>query len=221
MLELARAYDVGAISFTLPNYEQWALGEDCYISFDIEYWDEDTQSWVFITEISDKEAVSVGLKCKFMIELDVPVTTNKIKASVTHASRYAPAAIYEVEAYAKADDTERLPMSINAQANVTISGKYNEWVKGADALTDMTDTTFWTTDARYNPNPWVLYEFPSETYIACIQFSTKINQGRRFHLEICKHNVRNSIKNRFAIFNNMIFSHCTRILFSIFSFTYK
>ena len=186
ILELARAYDVGAISFTLPNYTQWELGEDCYVSYDIEYWDEATQSWIFVAEVSDKNAVSMGLKCQFMLELDEPINTDKIRARVTHATRYAPAVIYEVEAYAKTEDTERLPQSIAAQANVTISGKYNDWVSGSAALTDETSLTYWTTDARYNPNPWVTYEFPSETYIACIQFSTSLNQGRKFKLEICK-----------------------------------
>ena len=183
MLELANAYDIGAIKITLPNYTAWELGEDCYVSFDLEYWDEATQDWAFLTTISDKEATAVGISCQVLLTLESPINTNKIRASVTHASRYAPAVIYEIETYAKTNKTERVPVSNVTQASVSISGKYNEWVAGADAIKDNTTATSWTTDARYNPVPWALYEYSTEQYIACVQISVASNRGRTIRVE--------------------------------------
>ncbi len=182
-LTLAKAYDIGAIKFTLPNYYAWELGEDCYVSFDIEYWDEEKAEWAYLTTISDKESSAVGISCEVLLTLDSPINTSKIRANVTHASRYAPAVIYEIETYAKTEETDRIPVSNVTQASVSISGKYNEWVAGADALKDNTTATSWTTDARYNPVPWALYEFATEQYIACIQISVASNRGRTILVE--------------------------------------
>jgi len=184
LLELSNTFEVGAVKFNLPNYSAWELGEGCYVSYDIEYWDEDSGEWVFICEISDREATSVGINCEVMKVLDAPVKTNKIKASVSHASRYAPAVIYEIEAYAKTEETERVPASAVNSASVSVSGKYNEWATGADALKDGTDVTYWYTDRRYNNAPWALYEFASDTYLACVQFSVASDKGRTLKLEL-------------------------------------
>ena len=183
-LEFMQAYEIGAIRFILPNYYDWELGEDCYVSYDIEYWDEATQSWIFIDEVSDKDATSIGINCAFMIELDAPITTSKIRAKVTHAGRYTPAAVYELEVYAKTQFTQRVPVAVNAEGTYSVSGKYNEWVSGAGALSDNSTGTFWTTDGRYNPTPWALVEFPVDKYIACVQFATAPHQSRRFKLEV-------------------------------------
>ena len=183
-LELSAAYDVGAIKFVVPNYSAWELGDDCYVSYDVEYWDEATGKWVFISSISDKNATPAGISCEISIVLPSPVNTNKIRASVTNASRYAPAVIYEVEAYVKVDELERKPVSISEQATVSVSGKYNEWASGGDALKDGTTGTYWYTDRRVNETPWAIYEFASERYIACIQFAMSADRGRTFLLEI-------------------------------------
>ena len=185
-LELSREFDVGAVRFVLPNYYAWELGEDCYVSYDVEYWDVATESWVSIGMVSDKNAKSIGINCELMIELDSPVTTNKIRAKVTHATRYAPAVIYEMEVYAKTEGTERLPVAIPTQATASVSGKYNEWVNGAGALTDNTTGTYWTTDARYNPSPWAVLDFPVDTYVACVQMAVGAKQNRTFKLEVLK-----------------------------------
>ena len=183
-LELSREFEVGALKFVLPNYYAWELGEDCYVSYKIEYLDATSGEWVYLGEVSDKNATAAGISCEYMMTLDAPITTSKIKASVTHATRYTPAVVYEIEAYAKTEAVERVPVSIASEASVSISGKYNEWVTGADAIKDNTTVTYWTTDARYNPAPWAIYEYPSAKYIACIQISVGARQNRRFDLEI-------------------------------------
>ena len=183
-LEFAAAYDIGAIRFTIPNYTAWELGDDCYVSYDVEYWDVEKEEWVYIESISDKEATPVGMNCEVLLTLESPVNTSKIRAKVTHASRYAPAAIYELETYAKTAETDRVPMSNVTQASVSISGKYNEWVLGADALKDNTTATGWTTDARAGAIPWALYEYATEQYIACVQISLASTRGRAIRVEL-------------------------------------
>ena len=183
-LELARAYDVGAIRFVIPNYTGWELGEGCYVSFALEYWDSEANEWVYLQEISDKNSVSLGESCEVMLELDSPINTNKVRARVTHASRYAPATVHEIEVFAKTEQVERVPVNIAGQANASVSGKYNDWASGAGALVDGAISSYWYTDARYNPTPWALIEFPTDKYIACVQFSVAIKKNRTLMLEI-------------------------------------
>ena len=196
-LELAREYEVGAIKLTLPNYYAWELGEDCYVSYNIEYWDSAKEEWVYLCEVSDKNATAVGISCEFMIELAAPITTGKIKASVAHATRYTPAVIYEIETFVKADEIERVPMSAVTSASVSISGKYNEWASGADALKDNVTLSYWYTDERVRPGDsnaaWALYEFPVDTYIACVQFSMYATKGRAMQVEVYKNGAWSTI----------------------------
>lgn len=177
-------YEIGAFRFVLPNYTAWELGEGCYVSYDLEYWDSEKNDWVYIGEISDKNAQSIGINCQLMLELDSPIVTNKIRAKVTHAGRYTPASVYEIEVFAKTQKTQRLPVSVNQEATYAISGKFNEWVNGADAISDKNSGTFWTSDARYNSAPWATIEFATEKFISAVQISTKATQGRRLKLEI-------------------------------------
>ncbi len=183
-IEFMVNYEIGALRFILPNYTAWDLGEGCYVSYDLEYWDEAKEEWVYIGEVSDKNAVSIGINCELMLELDAPIETNKIRGKVTHAGRYTPAAVYELEVFAKTEETQRVPVAINTEATYSVSGKYNDWVGGAGALSDNSLGTSWTTDARYNSAPYALLEFAVEKYIASVQISTKAIPGRTFKLEI-------------------------------------
>ena len=183
-IEFMESYEIGAVRFVLPNYAAWNLGEGCYVSYDLEYWDETKEEWVYIGEISDKNAKSIGINCELMLELDSPIKASKLRGKVTHAGRYTPAAIYELEVFAKTKGTQRVPVAVNTEATYSVSGKYNDWVLGAGALGDNSQGTFWTTDARYNPTPVATLEFAVEKYIAGLQISTKAIPGRTFKLEI-------------------------------------
>lgn len=184
LIEFMKEYEIGALRFVLPNYTAWELGEGCYVSYDLEYWDSENEKWEYIGEVSDKDATSIGMSCELMLELDAPITTSKVRARVTHASRYAPAMVYELETYAKAAGTQRIPVAIHTEATASISGKYNEWVNGAGALVDNSTVTGWTADANKNPNPWAILEFPVEKFIACVQISTNALTNRVMALDI-------------------------------------
>ncbi len=183
-IEWDKAYTVGALRLILPYYSDWGLGDECYVSYKLSYWDETAGEYVEWGEISDKNATASGTVGELMITFSEPIVTSKFKAEVTHATRYAPAMIYELEAYADTAERERIPVSAVGGAFVSISGKYNEWVSGADALIDNLAASYWNTDARYNETPWAMYEYSKETTVVSVQFSTPAHAKRSFMLEI-------------------------------------
>lgn len=176
-------FEISAIKLTMPNYYAWQLGEDCYVSYDIEYWDDATSSWVYLGAISDKTGEAAGMNATQFLELENAVVTNQIRARVTHATRYAPATIYEAEIMGKAPGVIRVPVSAAGEVTASISGKYNEWVPGAETLLDNVTGTVWTTDARFNPTPWAIIEFPKAKYVAAVQVATNLIKGRKMALE--------------------------------------
>lgn len=183
-LDLPVLYDIGIISLTIPNYTAYSLGEGCYVSYDIEYLDEASGNWVYIGSVSDKDATSVGANCKATLTLDAPITAQHLRAKVTHASRYAPAVVYEFEVFAKANNFEYDIKSVIGEANVSISGKYNDWVNGAEAFVDGDLSTGWLTDIRNGGPTWALIEFGEDTYIACLQIAIKTSSSRIFKVEV-------------------------------------
>lgn len=182
-IELPKAYDIGVISLTLPNYTSYDLGEGCYVSYNIEYFDEETQNWVFIGTVSDQNATPLGANCMAQLTLDDPITAQKIRASVTHASRYAPAVIYELELFGKADEFEYSIENVTKKAKLTWLGRVNDWVNGGEAAVDGDIDTAWTTGIRWGET-WALLEYSEDTYVACIQVAVKTNNSRVFKLEV-------------------------------------
>ncbi len=183
-LELPTRYDIGVISLTVPNYSSYELGDACYVSYNIEYWNEDTQAWIYIGTVSDKDATPMGANCEAILTLDAPVNAQKIRARVAHASRYAPAVVYELAVYGKANGFDYSIESVAGQASVTISGKYNDWVSGGEALTDNNLSTYWATDRRTNETPWAILEFSQDKYIACVQVAIATKSNRIFTIEV-------------------------------------
>ena len=182
-IEFAKAYEVGSLRFVIPYYTAWDLGDDCYVSYMISYWDEEAQKYVEYGEISDKNATPSGSACEIMVTFPEPITTTKFRADVKHATRYAPATIYELEVYAKTAEIERVPDKAIGGAAISISGKYNDWVAGAEALTDGLLATYWTTDANKNPSPYAMYEYTSPTYIIAAQWSVNAFAGNMYTIE--------------------------------------
>jgi len=183
-LELPTKYDIGVVALTVPYYSSYELGSDCYVSYSIEYWNDDVQAWVYLGTVSDKDATPMGANCEAILTLDAPVNAQKIRARVAHASRYAPAVVYELAVYGKANGFDYSIESVAGQASATISGKYNDWVSGAEALLDGDISTYWTTDIRYGGPTWALLEFPTDMYIACLQFTVRNEESRTFTVEI-------------------------------------
>ena len=183
-LSLPNKYDIGVIALTIPNYSSYDLGDDCYVAYNVEYWDEDKGAWIYLGTVSDKDATPMGANCQAILTLASPINAQKIRANVTYATRYAPAVVYEFEVYGKANDYSYAIESISNQATVSISGKFNDWVNGGEALVDGNVNTYWTTDIRNGGPTWALLELPSETYIACIQVAVGTKTNRIFTIEV-------------------------------------
>ena len=173
-------FEIGAFNMVVPFYSAWELGEECYVSYDIEALvkDGDGEKWVKVGEMSDKEATASGLNGAIMLELAQPVNAKSIRAKVTHSTRYAPAIIYEIEVFAKTEKIQRVPDSLLSEASASVSGKYNAYAKGADALVDGDINSAWTTDWRHSANPYATLEFPSERFVASVQFAVHAKARR-------------------------------------------
>ena len=183
VLELPEAYDVGTIALTVPNYTYYGLGEGCYVSYDVEYMNESGQ-WVYLDTVSDRDITTSGKSGVIWLELDAPITARQIKFSVSHASRYAPATIYELEVLGKAKGFSYDISSISGQASVSCSGRYNDWSSYADAAVDGSLSTYWYTDVRWSTDVWAILEFSEEKFIACVQVAIASKSGRAFAIDI-------------------------------------
>ncbi len=142
------SYEVARIEFTIPNYWAWKLGEDCTVSYDIEIFVDN--AWVKIGTISDTDAHDPTSKNAVVaLTLATPTVTNKVRATVTHATRFAPAMIYEMQIFGYVEEFVRVPKSIATLATGSITGSYNSWVNSSAAnLLDGSTLTSWCTDAR-------------------------------------------------------------------------
>lgn len=179
VIELQEPRVIGAINLVVPFYSAWGLGDECYVSFDIEaYIDEE---WVMLGEMSDKTAESAGVNGTVMMVLDEPITTNKLRATVTHATRYTPAKIYEFKILADTAQIERVPTSMEGECSVAVSGKYNDYAEGGAALIDGDLSTAWFTNARYT-TAYAEIEFTGEKFVASVQVATLYNEGRKMKL---------------------------------------
>lgn len=183
-IELPARYDIGVITLTVPNYYSYNLGNDCYVSYDIEYWDEASGAWICVGTVSDKDAMSSASTVQVSLTLDAPITAQKVRASVTHASRYAPAVVYELELFGKAQSFGYTVDNITNLTKVSVSGKYNDWAGGAECLTDNSLNSAWVTDARTGGEMSALMEFSDDTYVACVQVSIHTSDSRAFKIEV-------------------------------------
>lgn len=153
-LKLATIFDVAAIEFTLPNYYAWDLGSDCTVKYDVEIFvfDENGENgeWKKVGTVSDADANDKASKnATVLLNLDKVYKTNQVRLTVKHATRYAPAMIYELQVFGKVDEFYRIPQSISALAGGKITGSYNSWVNSSHAnLLDNSTQTSWCTDAR-------------------------------------------------------------------------
>lgn len=147
-ISLATTYDVARLEFTVPNYWAWQLGEDFTVKFDIEVYEND--AWIKVGTISDSDIMDPASKNAVVpLNLDRVYKTNKIRATVVHATRYSPAMIYEMQVFGYVENYVRTPASIANLATGSITGSYNSWVNSSAAnLLDGDTGTSWCTDAR-------------------------------------------------------------------------
>ncbi|MBQ2810374.1 MAG: InlB B-repeat-containing protein [Clostridia bacterium] len=147
-LKLASTFDIAVIEFTIPNYWAWKLGEDATVKYDVEVLENG--EWIKVGTVSDSDVRdSLSKNAVVALELDRIYKADQIRATVTHATRYTPAMIYELQVYGKVEKFGRVPTSISALAGGKITGSYNSWVNSSHAnLLDNSTQTSWCTDAR-------------------------------------------------------------------------
>lgn len=175
-VQLVQAYDIGKVQLTVPNYNAWGLGEGCYVEYKIEAFVDG--GWKEIGVISDKDYTSDSLNAVISVELAEPVNTDKIRATIEHSGRNTPATIYEFEVYGYVEQTERVAEDIVGTASVTVSGKFNEWAAGAEALTDGDLGSAWLTDAR----DWIT----GGKGITNAEYECKDDDGKRVYKKVTK-----------------------------------
>lgn len=183
-MNFSTEYDIGVLSLVVPFYSSWGLGDSCYVSYDVEALVDG--EWVKIGAISDKDATQNGDSGLITLVLPEPVKTNSIRATVTHSTRYAPAMIYEMKAYAYVKDITRVSADMLSEAMATVSGKRNAYTDGASVLIDGRDDTGWLSNWRDVGYAYATLEFPGERYVAAVEFTLQQLAGRKVAVEIWK-----------------------------------
>ncbi|MBQ7907861.1 MAG: InlB B-repeat-containing protein, partial [Clostridia bacterium] len=185
-LNFNEKFDIGKIVLSVPSYYSWQLGENHYVSYDIEALIDG--KWVKIGEIDDRNApANTGVYAYLECILSEPVNTDSVRAVVTHGSRFTPAKIHEFEVYAKTKEIYRLPQGFASATNVSVSGKYNEYASGGSSLIDGNLGTEWYTNAKHatkeqEVKAWAILDFGEEKLVPAVQFATAQTKGRKFRL---------------------------------------
>lgn len=182
-LSFAQKFDIGMISMIVPYYYSWELGEDCYVSYDLEALIDG--EWVFVANLSDKNAVSAGVNGTIAYELDTPVNTDSLRFTVKNSSRYTPAMIYDISVMAHVENTERVVADLVSSSSYSVSGKYNSWAPGGEKIYDGSLLTYWQTD--YNQkggsgDVFATITLPEDMFIAAVQFAVPGNNNKKFEI---------------------------------------
>lgn len=190
-MDFSQEFDIGVLRFVVPFYSSWELGDNCYVSYDVEALVGG--EWKKIGVIDDRNATQNGDAGLVELVLDEPVTTSSIRATVTHSSRFSPAMIYEIKAYGYVEDITRLATDMLSETTATVSGKRNAYTDGASALVDGLDTTYWVSNWRDEGvgYAYATLEFPGERYVAAVEFTVLQKAGREIAIEIWKEDESN------------------------------
>ena len=180
VVSFAQSFTVGMIKLTVPHYSAWDLGDDCYVSYDLEAFIDG--SWQLIGVLSDKNAVAAGSGGAIIYELDAPIVTNQLRLTVTNSSRFAPAMIYEIDVMADISKTERVSADLMSSSTISSSGKYNSWATGTETLMDGSYDTKW--QSNYNNKATVgeifaALTFPEDKFVTAVQFAVGANASRQ------------------------------------------
>ena len=181
VLTFAQKFDIGMIKLSVPHYSSWELGDDCYVSYNLEAFIDG--EWQAIGILSDKNAVPAGSAAAIICELDAPINTDKLRLTVNHSTRYAPAMIYEVEAMAAVPRTERVSADLISSSVISSSGKYNSWATGTETLMDGSYDTYWQSNYNHKATVGEIYatiDFPSELFVTAVQFAVRADVNQQF-----------------------------------------
>lgn len=183
-VSFSQKFDVGLISLTVPYYYSWELGEDCYVAYKLEAFIDG--EWVYVTTITDKNATASGVSGMIAYELDAPISTDSLRFTVEHSSRYTPAMIYDISVMAHVEKTERVVTSLASSSTYTVSGKYNSWATGGEKLYDGSLSTFWNTDYNQkggtDQEVFATISFPEDKFVAAVQFVVPVGSAKTFEI---------------------------------------
>ncbi|MBQ8545414.1 MAG: InlB B-repeat-containing protein [Clostridia bacterium] len=181
IMTFAQAYDVGMIKLTVPHYYAWDLGEDCYVSYDLEAMIDG--EWQLVGILSDKNAIPAGTAGAIIYELDSPIYTDQLRFTVSHSTRNTPAMIYEIEVMAAVEETERVSQDLINSSSLSSSGKYNSWATGTETLMDGSYDTFWNSNYKDRATVGEIFTaitFPEDKFVTAVQFAVAPNVNKQF-----------------------------------------
>ena len=184
-LSFSQAFDIGMINLVVPYYYAWELGEDCYVSYDLEAMING--EWVKVGVLSDKDATRSGTSGSIVYEFESPINTDSIRLVVSNSSRYTPAMIYDISVMAAVPETERVSASLDSVSTYNSSGKYNSWATGVETLSDGSLATFWNSNYRQYANGEVdevfaTITFPEDKFVTAAQFVVAPNTTKEFSI---------------------------------------
>ena len=175
-LTFAQSFDIGMVKIVAPHYSAWNLGEDCYVSYDLQAFIDG--EWQTVGVLSDKNAVPAGISGAIIYEFEAPITTNALRLEVSHSTRNTPAMIYEIEVMAAVKETERVAMDLINSATINSSGKYNSWATGTETLMDGSHSTGWYTNRT--GDIYATMTFPDDLFVTAVQFSVAPNTNKEY-----------------------------------------
>jgi hypothetical protein len=182
---LAKPFTVGQIRMLVPNYYAWDIGVDVAYEVSVRTVDgEGNESWVNLGEFSASDIADPKTENVYLtINVDTSKQINEIKFKVTKASRYAPAKINEVEIFAQTTDLQRVVKSIASTAGISVTGKWNDYMGGADALVDGAlsgESGGWGTDYRRHVDANDTVKFDEQRLISTLKFKADFVLGETF-----------------------------------------
>lgn len=184
VLVFSEDYTIGMVKLLVPYYSSWKLGDDCYVSYNVEALING--KWEFISEISDKTAVPSGINGSVSLEFESPITTSAIRLTVTHATRFTPAMIYEIEVMADVNDIQRVTTDLLNVSSLSSSGKYNSWATGAEAIIDGSLYKAWQTNIRDLGTSitecYASLTFPDAKLVTAVQIAIAANASKQFSI---------------------------------------
>lgn len=185
ILDFVDYFDIGLVKVLVPHYYAWELGEDCYVSYDLQAMIDG--EWKTIGNLSDKNAVASGTSGAIVIEFSEPVYTNALRFVVTNSSRYTPAMIYEIDVMAATEETERVVSDLSASSILSSSGKYNAYADGIEKALDGSYATAWNTNYREKmqgivDEVYATISYSEKTFVASTQFVVTPTSNKSFSL---------------------------------------
>ena len=180
VLTFAQKFTVGMIKLSVPHYSAWELGDDCYVSYDLEAYIDG--EWQVVGVLSDKNAVPAGVGGAIIYEFDEPIDTDMIRLTVSHSTRYSPAMIYEIEVMADVSKTERVVSDLISSSTVTSSGKYNSWATGTETLMDGSYDSYWQSNFNKKAEVGEVYAaltFPQDLFVTSVQFAVSPHANKQ------------------------------------------